>query len=92
MQLHKHFIKAFLTILLSATLCLAADPLASRIRTDTTNFNNNLSASDTDVQKALETINDKTIVSSESDPVYSAWDKDYDDLTNTPTIPSDTAE
>jgi len=25
---------------------------------------------------------------SESDPVYTAWDKDYDDLTNTPTIPS----
>jgi len=25
---------------------------------------------------------------SETDPVYTAWDKDYDDLTNTPTIPS----
>ena len=25
---------------------------------------------------------------SETDPVYTAWDKDYDDLTNTPTIPT----
>ena len=36
----------------------AADPLAGRIRTDTTNFDTNLSAADTDVQKALETLDE----------------------------------
>jgi hypothetical protein len=29
-----------------------------------------------------------TYVDVEADPIYSAWDKDYNDLTNTPTIPS----
>lgn len=42
-------------------LCSAcyADPTASRIRTSVVNFNYGLSSSDTDVQKALNTIDDK---------------------------------
>lgn len=36
----------------------AADPYARQIRTKTTNFDNNLSTADTDVQKALETLDE----------------------------------
>lgn len=35
-----------------------------------------------------EFINRWAIVPVESDPIYSAWDKDYNDLTNKPTIPT----
>jgi len=46
-----------------------AEPKADKIRTDTTNFNNNLSVTDIDAQKALDTINDLELVETETDPL-----------------------
>ena len=64
------------------------DPKASQIKTSTATFGKNLSSADTDVQKALETLDSVNIVHSENDPIFSAWDKDYADLSNKPTIPT----
>ena len=43
---------------------------ATRIVTDTTNFNNNLSATDTDIQKALDTIDNLTITGAPTNATY----------------------
>ena len=58
-----------LAVLLSLGLCAGAHAAVTKtpakdISTDTTSFNKNLSATDTDVQKALQTLNDKTYVAS----------------------------
>lgn len=45
-------------ILFTAPLAHAWNPFADQVDTDTTNFDKNLSSADTNVQKALETIND----------------------------------
>ena len=47
---------AFLFLFLICGPAFAVDPLAKRVQTDTTNFNSNLSASNTNVQSALETL------------------------------------
>lgn len=48
-------------LLLVCTTALAADPFSSRVRNSTTNFNNNLSSADSDVQKALDTLDNLSI-------------------------------
>ena len=58
------FKKLFNVLLISLLICsksFAYDPYADQVQTDVDNFDKNLSAADTDVQKALETIDDLNI-------------------------------
>jgi hypothetical protein len=52
-------------LLLCAVRAWAYDPQAAQIKTKTTNFANNLSTADTDVQKALDTIDNLTVSTAE---------------------------
>lgn len=63
-----------ISLLLIPSLCfseLSAKPQtkASKVKTVITNFNKNLSSADTDVQKALETIDNFTLSVAETDPL-----------------------
>jgi len=79
-----------LVLNLSIQICVFADAepvydMAEDIGTDTSSFNNNLSSADDDVQKALDTLDNVTIVSTELDPVYSgdpAFGISSGDITN----------
>ncbi|MEI6297398.1 MAG: hypothetical protein WCO84_07220, partial [bacterium] len=48
---------------------LAYDPKANQVKTATASFNKNLSSSDTDVQKALDTIDNLVLGGAETDPL-----------------------
>lgn len=63
MSKRKLFIIFVLLITNFSRLVFAADPYAARTRTLTTAFNNHLSAADTDVQKALDTLDNWTPIS-----------------------------
>lgn len=75
-------IKTYLFLLLIIPLFAFPDGQtsnhASRIRTTTTNFDNNLSAADTDVQKALDTLDDMTVGA--GDMLKSVYDVDDDGI------------
>lgn len=51
----------FISLISFASGGYAYDPFADQIQTDTANFNSVLSSADTDVQKALETLDDITV-------------------------------
>ncbi len=59
----KKIMPIILTLLLLSTVAFAAEPKADKLRTDTADFGGNLSATDTTVQKALDTIDDMTVAS-----------------------------
>jgi len=56
-----HLLQADVTKLAGIEVNATADQLAVEVPVDTTNFNNNLSATDTDVQTALETLDDLVV-------------------------------
>ena len=62
------------------------DPQASQIKTKTTNFTGILSASDTDVQKALDTIDNINIPNMETDPLSLHLTGSNQAVTQTPTL------
>ena len=55
------FITSFILLALAST-CFGADTKASRIRVDTAQFSNNLSSGATDVQKALDEIDNLSVI------------------------------
>lgn len=62
-----------------ACACSSGDPVfaitktpAKDISANVSGFDGNLSETDTDVQKALQTLNDMPVVGSETDPVFSS--------------------
>jgi len=74
-----------------ACACSSCDPVfaitktpAKDISANVADFDGNLSENDTDVQKALQTLNDMPVVGSETDPVFVEW------LSTTPPIYSET--
>lgn len=67
---------SFIFFILAVFWCSRAyayDPQASQIKTKTSEFSNNLSSSDTTVQKALKTLDSAVIVHTETDPIFALW-------------------
>jgi hypothetical protein len=81
MLLNRFIITALSLFIL--TNCYAYDPRAKQIQTDTSNFTNNLGANDTNVQKALETLDELTVAGgNETDPVWLAEKANYSLITH----------
>lgn len=85
-KLFNFFVIASLISSLSSCELVLAKTMAPAkdISANVADFDGNLSENDTDVQKALQTLNDMPVVGSETDPVFVEW------LSTTPPIYSET--